>query len=83
MIRTVHFTIYDKSMGSYELNKKLTFARQRGFELNQINKLTMKIYSVLSNINIQNHLRLGLPPLHRQFLIKISQKKRIYTNTLQ
>ena len=34
------------------------------------NKLTLKIYSNLSNINIHYHLRLGSPPLHRQFLIK-------------
>ena len=34
----------DKSMGLYELNKKLKTARQRGFSFNQINKLTMKIY---------------------------------------
>ena len=56
---TVNFTISNKSMGWYELNKKLTVARERGFILNQINKLTIKIYSNLSIINIHYHLRLG------------------------
>ena len=44
-------------MGVYELNHRLTLAKQRGFNFNQINKLTIKIYSNLSNINIQYHLR--------------------------
>ena len=70
---TVNFTISDKIMGSYELNKKLNTARENGFIFNQINKLTIKIYSNLSHINIHYHLRLGAPPLHRQFFIKISK----------
>ena len=72
---SVNFTISEKSMGMYELNKKLTIARENGFIFNQINKLTIKIYSNLSNINIHYHLRLGTPPLHRQFFIKISQNR--------
>ena len=71
----VNFTISDKSLGMYELNKKLTIARENGFKFNQINKLTIKIYSNLSNINIQYHLKLGAPPLHRQFFIKMSQNR--------
>ena len=59
-------------MGMYELNKKLSIARGNGFIFNRINKLTIKIYSNLSNINIHYHLRLGASPLHRQFFIKIS-----------
>ena len=51
----------------YELNKNLTIARGNGFIFNQINKLTIKILSNLSNINIHYHLRLGTSPLHRQF----------------
>ena len=70
---TVNFTISDKNMGLYDLNKKLTLARERGFIFNHINKLTIKIYSNLSNINIHYHLRLGAPPLHRQFFRKLSQ----------
>ena len=70
---TVNFTISDKSMGLYELNKKLTIACENGFIFNQINKLTIKIYSNLSHINIHYHLRLGTSPMHRQFFKKISQ----------
>ena len=58
-----------------ELNKKLAIARERGFKFNHINKLTIKIYSNLSNINIQYHLKLGASPLHRQFFIKISHNR--------
>ena len=36
-------------MGKYELNQKLTLAKQRGFKFDHINKLTIKIYSNLSN----------------------------------
>ena len=64
---SVTLTRSDKNLGLYELNKKLTLARERGFIFNQINKLKIKIYSNLSFINIHYHLRLGAPPLHRQF----------------
>ena len=72
---TVNFTISEKCMGVYELNKKLSIARENGFKFNQINKLTMKILSNLSHIKIHYHLRLGAPPLHRQLFIKISKNK--------
>ena len=71
----IDFTISDKSMNLFELNEKLTIARGNGFILNQIKILTIKIYCNLSNINIHYHLRLGIPPLHRQFFIKISQNR--------
>ena len=61
-------------MGMYELNKKLTVARERGYIFNHINNFK-KNYSNLSLINIHYHLRLGAPPLHRQFFIKISQNR--------
>ena len=77
---SVNFTISDKSMGMYELNKKLTTARENGYTFNHINKLTIKIYRNLSHINIHYHLRLGSSPLHRQFFIKIS-KNRDYIQT--
>ena len=70
---TVNFTISDKSMDKYEINKKLTIAREKGFIFNQINKLTIKTYSNLSHINIHYHLRLGASPLHRQFFKKLAQ----------
>ena len=72
---TVNFLISDKSMGMYELIKKLTLARERGYIFNQINKLTIKIYSNLSHINIHYHLRLGASPLHRQFFKKLAQNR--------
>ena len=64
-------------MNLFELNKKLTTARENGFIIIQINKLTKKIYSNhnVSNKNIQYHLKLGPPPIHRQFFIKISKNK--------
>ena len=40
----INIIISDESLGLYELNKKLTIARQRGFKFNQIKKLTKKIY---------------------------------------
>ena len=39
----------------------------------QISKLTIKIYTNLSNINIHYYLTLQLPIMHRQFLRRISQ----------
>ena len=70
---TVNFTISDKRMVSYELNKKLTVARGNGFEFNQIKNFKIKIYSNLLNTNILYHLRLGSSPLYHQFFIKVSQ----------
>ena len=67
----VNFTISDKSLNLYELNKKLTIARERGFKFDHINKLTIKIYSNLSNINIHYRLTLGASPLHRRFFINL------------
>ena len=63
----VTLTISGENLGMYEINKKLTLVRQRGFKFQQINKLTIKIYSNLSYINIHYHLLLGASPLHRQF----------------
>ena len=50
-----------------EINKKLTLARGRGFIFQQINKLTIKIYSNLFYINIHYLLTLGASPLHYRF----------------
>ena len=72
---SVNFIISHKCMGVYELNKKLTIARENGFIFNRINKLTIKIHSNLSYINIHHRLKIGAPPLHRQFFIKISQNR--------
>ena len=62
-------------MGMYEMNQKLAIARGNGSIFNQINNIEIKIYKNLSNINKHYHLKLGLPPLHRHFFIKISQNR--------
>ena len=72
---TVNFTLSDKCMGMYELNRKITVARGNGFNFIKINNFKIKIYSNLSKINIHYHLKLGAPPLHRQFLRKISHNR--------
>ena len=77
---TINFTISDKCMCMFELNKKLAIARENGFKFNQINKLTIKILRNLSHINIHYHLRLGASPLHRQFF-KILSRNRDYIQT--
>ena len=68
-------TISDKSIGMYELNQKLAIAPGNNFLLNQINKLKLKIYSNLSNINIHYYLKLRIPMCHRKFPLKISQNR--------
>ena len=52
-----------------------TVARENGFIFNQINKLTIQIYSSLSNINIHYFLKLTIPIMHRQFFEKLSQNR--------
>ena len=61
----------------YGLNKKIKNARRNGFIFNQINNFKIEIYSNLSYINIHYHLKLGAPPLHRQFF-KILSRNRNY-----
>ena len=39
---TVNFTISNKSIGLYELNKKVTIARENGYKFNQIKKINNK-----------------------------------------
>ena len=55
----VNFTISDKKLGLYELNKKLSLSRERGFIFNQINNFKIKIYSNISYMNIDYRLRLS------------------------
>ena len=73
-------SISDESLGLYELNKKLTIARQRGFKFNQINKLSIKIYSRQRYINISCYLKHRIPIMHRQFF-KILSRNRDYVQT--
>ena len=63
----INIIISNESLGLYELNIKLTIARQRGFLLNQINKLTIKIYSHQRYVNISYYLKHRIPIMHRQF----------------
>ena len=60
-------------MALYELTKKLTVARGNSFKFNQINKITIKIYSNLSYIIIHYYLKLRIPLMHRHFFRKISK----------
>ena len=69
----VTLTISDKNIGMYELNEKLALARERGFIFNQINNFKIKIYSNMSNINIDYRLRLSkTSPLYYQFFRKLA-----------
>ena len=70
---TVNFTISDKESTMYELNKKLALALERGFNFNQINNFTKKIYSNISYMNIDYRLRLSkTSPLYYNFFRKIA-----------
>ena len=70
---TVKITISDKSTELYELNKNSTVARKKGLILTQINILTVKIYSNLSNVNTHYYPKIPIPIMHRQFFKLISQ----------
>ena len=80
----VNLVITHKSMEFktefYGLNKKIKNARRNGFIFNQINNFKIEIYSNLSYINIHYYLKLGAPPLHRQFF-KILSRNRNYIQT--
>ena len=76
----IKMSLSDESMNLFELNEKLTLARQRGFILNQINKLTIKIYSHQRFINISYYLKHRIPIMHRQVFIKLL-KNRDYVQT--
>ena len=76
----INLTISGKGMNLYELNKKLTVARQNGFMFNQINKLTIKFYSHLRYINISYYLKSQIPMCHRQFFRVISQNRDYVEN---
>ena len=62
-----------EGFGLYGLNKKLRIARQRGCILNQINTLTTKCFSYLSEINIHYYLKILIPIMHRQLFRMLSQ----------
>ena len=76
----VNLKIVGINIRMYELNQKLTLAKQRGFKFDHISKLTIKIYSNLSNINIHYYLKLQIPMGQRLFFRRIAQN-RDYTQT--
>ena len=67
----INVTITHRSMEFktefYGLNKKIKIARRNGFVFNQKSKITIKIYSILSNINLRYYLKLPVPMMHRKF----------------
>ena len=69
----ITITFSDESMNLFELNKKLTLARQRGFRFLHIIKLTIKICSHQRYINITYYLKHRVPILHRQFFKTLSR----------
>ena len=60
-------------MGFNEL--KLTLAKQRSFKFNHINKLTIKMYSNLSSINIHYYLKHCIPMGQRLFFRRIAHNR--------
>ena len=67
--------ISEESLGLYELNEKLTVARQRAFKFIQISKFKIKVYSNLSHINVYYYLKLQTPMGHRLFSRRIAQNR--------
>ena len=59
------------------LNVKIDNIKKIGFIFGQTLKLTMKIFSNLSNVNIEYYLKLRIPILHRKFS-KITSKNPQY-----
>ena len=55
------------------LNEKIEKDQQIGFVFNETVKLTRKIDSILSIINICYYLKIPIPIMHRQFLKIITQ----------
>ena len=76
----IHLTIRGKSMNLYELNKKITVARQNGYIFIRINKLTVKFFSLLRYRNKSYYLKFRMPLCHRQFLRKNFQNREYLDN---
>ena len=76
----LNLTISGESMNLFELNDRLTLARQWGFKFLHINKLTIKIYSHLRYINISFYLKHRIPMGQRLFFRRISENKKYVEN---
>ena len=70
-------------MNLYEMNIKLTVARQNAFIFNQKNNLTIKFYSHLRYINLKYYLKSQIPMCRRQFFRVISQNRDFVGNFFQ
>ena len=57
----------------YGLGIKIKNARKHCFRFSEIVKLTSKIYSSISNINICYYLKLPIPKMHGDFLKLLPQ----------
>ena len=73
-------TISGKSMGLFEINKKLTVARHNGFIFHRINNLSLNFYSHLRYINVSYYLESQIPMCHRQFFRVNSQNREYVDN---
>ena len=75
----VNFTITHRAIKVktkfYGLNEKIKKAQKNDIIFYQINNFKIKIYSILSNINIHYYVNLQIPNLHRQFFKKTSQNR--------
>ena len=60
-------------MNLYDINERVENARENGFKLNEIVKLTLKNYSSLSNKNICYYIKLQIPIMHRRVFKIASQ----------
>ena len=76
----INITISDESMNLFELNKKLTVARQKGYIFIQKNKRTIKSYSHLRYISISCYLIFPIPMCHGQMFTVISQNRDYVEN---
>ena len=60
----------------FELNKKLKMSRKNGSIFKQINKLSIKFYSNLSNTNVCYHIKIRKSMCHRQFFKTLSRNPK-------
>ena len=79
---TVNFTLSDKNMSLYELNELLKSARENGFVFNHINNNKIIVYSNLSNLNTQYHLKHRVP-IRQRLLFKILSQNLEYVQTFR
>ena len=77
---TINLRISVISMNLFKLDKELKGSKHNGFIFIQINKLTIKFFSLLRYINISSHIKFPMPMCHRQFFRIISQNREYINN---